>query len=157
MYRVHLPPTRELLVSRSGIVHIDRSDAKGAHFADRLEQERVAWMTTVAADGTPQTSPIWFHWDGEEFVIYSLESARVRNLATNPRVSLNLDGNGLGGDILVVAGTASIDRSYPSAARNEAFLAKYRPVMDDYGWTPEYFAGEYSVPIRVTPTKYRYW
>ncbi len=136
---------------------IDRNTDKGAHAAGRLEKERVAWMTTVAADGTPQTSPIWFVWDGREFLVYSLESARVRNLAGNPRVSINLDGNGLGGDVVVIEGTARIDRAAPAAADNSDYLAKYRPVMSDYGWTPDWFAARYSVPIKVTPTRYRYW
>lgn len=144
-------------MSRSGVATLDRNDPKAAHAAARLDSERVAWMTTVAADGTPQPSPVWFIRDGDEFLIYSLESIRVRNITARPRVSLNLDGNGLGGDIVVVEGTARIDRDAPSAAQNAAYLAKYRPVMDDYGWTPEWFASRYPVPIRVTATKYRHW
>lgn len=137
--------------------HPDRSDPKADHAAARLERDLVAWLTTVAADGTPQTSPIWFLWHGEQFLLYSLESARVRNIEGNSRVSLNLDGNGRGGDIVVVEGTARIDRSLPSAADHAEYLAKYRPTMEAYRWTPEWFAGRYSVPIRITPTKYRYW
>lgn len=144
-------------MSRDATAHIDKDDAKGANAAARLQYDRVAWMTTVREDGTPQTSPVWFLWDGEAFLVYSLDSARVRNIEASPRVSLNLDGNGLGGDIVVVEGTAGIDQTLPSAAENDAYLEKYRPVMDDYGWTPEWFAGRYSVPIMITPTKYRYW
>ena len=144
-------------MSRSGIAHIDRSSPRGAHAAERLETERIGWLTTVAPDGTPQSSPIWFLWDGYVFSIYSLESVRVRNITVQPRVSITLDGNGLGGDIVIVEGTATIDRSMPSAADNPRYLAKYQPVMDGYGWTPEYFAGEYPVPLTVAPTRYRYW
>lgn len=144
-------------MSRSGVTQIDRTDDAGARAAERLGSERVGWLTTVAGDGTPQTSPVWFLWDGEGIVLYSLDSVRVRNIASNPRVSLNLDGNRLGGDIVVVEGTATIARDLPSAAENDAYLAKYEPVMDDYGWTPEWFAKRYSVPVRVAPTKYRYW
>lgn len=134
---------------------LDRTTPKGAHAAQRLENERIAWLTTVAGDRTPQTSPIWFLWDGDEALVYSLESARVRNIERNPRVSLNLDGNGLGGDIVIIEGDARIDRDAPSAAENRAYLAKYQPVMDDYGWTAEWFAEHYPVPIRVTPTRVR--
>ncbi len=144
-------------MARAGIEHIDVQDEKGARVAQRLRTSRVAWLTTVAPDGTPQTSPVWFVWDGEGILIYSLESARVRNLAEHGRVSLNLDGNGMGGDIVVIEGTARIDRALPSAAENPDYLAKYQPVMDDRGWTSEWFARRYSVPILVTPTKYRYW
>lgn len=144
-------------MSQTGADRIDRDDEVGARAVERLEQERIGWLTTVAADGTPQTSPIWFLWDGDEFLLYSLDSARVRNLTSKARVSLNLDGNGMGGDIVVVEGTARLDETAPTAAENPAYLAKYEPVMDEYGWTPEWFAGRYSVPIWITPTKYRYW
>jgi PPOX class probable F420-dependent enzyme len=144
-------------VSQTGTARIDSDDEAGARAVERLERERIGWMTTVAADGTPQTSPIWFLWDGDEFLLYSLDSARVRNLTNKARVSLNLDGNGTGGDVVVVEGTARLDETAPTAAENPAYVAKYKPVMDEYGWTPEWFAGRYTVPIRITPTKYRYW
>ena len=144
-------------MSRTGSAQLDLSDEKAAYAARRLETSRIAWLTTVRSDGTPQTSPIWFFWDGDDFLVYSLDSTRVRNVETQPRVALNLDGNGLGGDVVVVEGTAHIDRKAPSAAHHLAYLEKYRPVMDEYGWTPEWFAARYSVPIRITATKYRYW
>jgi PPOX class probable F420-dependent enzyme len=148
-------------MSEAGSRRIDPDEEAGTRAIQRLESERIAWLTTVAADGTPQTSPIWFLWnndrDGGDFLLYSLDSARIRNLAVHPRVALNLDGDAMGGDILVVEGTASIDDRAPSAAENPDYLAKYKPVMDDYGWTPEWFVGRYSVPVRIKPTKYRYW
>lgn len=144
-------------MSQAGTAHIDHNDNGGGRAAARLTNERIAWLTTVAADGTPQTSPIWFHWDGDGILLYSLDSPRIRNIARSPRVSLHLDGNGMGGDIVIVEGTARIDTATPPAAENADYLAKYKPVMDDYGWTPEWFAGRYSVPIRIAPTKYRFW
>jgi PPOX class probable F420-dependent enzyme len=144
-------------MSRSGIAEIDSSDERGARAVERLSNDRIGWLTTVASDGTPQVSPIWFLWDSNEILVYSLESPRARNIASHPRVSLNLDGNGLGGDIVIVEGTARIDAGVPGAADNAAYAAKYLPVMEDYGWTPEWFAGRYSVPIRITPTRFRYW
>jgi PPOX class probable F420-dependent enzyme len=144
-------------MSRSGIAEIDSTDERGARAVERLSNDRIGWLTTVASDGTPQVSPIWFLWDSNEILVYSLESPRARNIASHPRVSLNLDGNGLGGDIVIVEGTARIDADVPSAADNAGYVAKYRLVMEDYGWTPEWFAGRYSVPIRITPTRFRYW
>ena len=142
---------------RSGVPAIDPTDPKGAAVIGRLNDERVGWLTTVKADGTPQSSPVWFLWNGDSILVYSLESARARNIEHHPRVSLNLDGNGLGGDIVVVEGTASIDNNHVSCVDNPEYLAKYKPVMDEYGWTPEWFAERYRVPIVITPTKYRYW
>lgn len=144
-------------MSQTGTPRIDPDDVAGARAIERLSGERVGWLTTIAGDGTPQTSPIWFLWDGAAFLLYSLKSTRVRNLNERSRVSLHLDGNGMGGDIVVVEGNARVDNTLTSAAENAEYLAKYKPVMDDYGWTPEWFAGRYSVPIRIEPTKYRYW
>lgn len=132
-------------------------DATGRHAARRLRQDLIAWMTTVSPAGQPQTSPVWFWWDGDEFRVYSLESARVRNIEENPKVTLNLDGNGIGGDIVIVEGEAIVDRSLSSAAADEEYVAKYRHRMDENGWTPEWFATHYPVPIRIHPTRYRYW
>ncbi len=144
-------------MSQTGTPRIDSTDERTRDVIQRLDTERIGWLTTVAIDGTPQVSPIWFLWDGEEFLIYSLDSPRVRNIGASARVSLNLDGNGRGGDIIIVEGTARTDHMAPSAAENPAYLAKYKPVMDEHGWAPEWFAGRYSVPIRVAPTKFRFW
>lgn len=144
-------------MSRTGLSHIDESSEAGARAAERLSSDRVAWLTTVASDGTPQTSPIWFLWDGNEILIYSLESPRARNVAAHHRVSLHLDGNGLGGDILIVEGDARIDDAAPIAVDNPDYVAKYGSAMSERDWTPEWFAGRYSVPIRVRPTRFRYW
>jgi PPOX class probable F420-dependent enzyme len=143
--------------SRTGVATIDPNDPRGAEVIGRLRNDRISWLTTVAADGTPQTSPIWFLWNGDEIFLYSLESARARNVANHPRVSLHLDGNGMGGDIVVIEGTASIDDQAPSCADNPEYLAKYGPVMEANGWFPEWFAERYSVPVRIAVTKYRYW
>jgi hypothetical protein len=32
--------------------------------AQRLREDAVIWLTTVAANGTPQPNPVWFLWDG---------------------------------------------------------------------------------------------
>jgi PPOX class probable F420-dependent enzyme len=142
---------------RSGIKALDPNDLRAADVIERLTNDRVTWLTTVAPDGTPQTSPVWFLWSGDRILVYSRESPRVRNIGKHPRVSLNLDGNSLGGDIIVIEGTAVIDREQPAAADNTEYLSKYQPVIDDYGWTAEGFASDYSAPIIITPTKYRYW
>ena len=125
---------------------------------DRLATEPIIWLTTVRANGQPQTSPVWFLPAGDELVIYSLpDTARVANIEANPRVALNLDGNGQGGAIVTVGGLARIDKEYPSADEVPAYVEKYRSFMARNGWTPEVFAARYSVPIRVSLTRSRAW
>lgn len=126
--------------------------------AERLASDVVIWMTTVSPDGQPQTSPVWYIIEDGEFLIYSLpDTARVRNITTNRKVALNLDGNGRGGDIVTIEGEARIDPSASSASQHPAYLAKYGSLMERNGWTPDWFAGRYSSPIRVTFTRGRAW
>ncbi len=122
----------------------------------RLEEELVIWMTTVSSDG-PQSSPVWFLLDGDELLVYSLDSARVRNIATTPAVAVNLNSNRYGGHVLTMEGVARIDDGALAADHNEPYVAKYRDRIAAAGWTPESFARDYPVPIRIAITKVRAW
>jgi hypothetical protein len=52
-------------------------------------------------------------------------------------------------------GVARIDPAGPPASANAAYLAKYAGKIAGSGWTAEYFAGEYPVVVRVSPTRWR--
>ena len=133
---------------------IDLTTNLGKRAAKRLQDEYVIWLTTVSRDGTPQPNPVWFYWDGKEFSIYSQPSAhKVDNIARNPKVSLSFHADSEGGDIVVLTGTASLDK-HPSQ-HNPKYLQKYRDHIPKIGLTPESLAASYSVLIRVTPTKLR--
>ena len=100
--------------------------------------------------------PVWFLWDGDDsFLIYSRPgAAKLRNVEQRPRVSLHLDGNGEGGDIVVVLGDAALSDDPPAHALPD-YIAKYADFIVRNSWTPESFAADYSVPLRVTATKLR--
>jgi PPOX class probable F420-dependent enzyme len=135
---------------------IDLSSDFGARAARHLREEMVAWLTTVTPKGAPLPSPVWFLWDGAESVLmYSMASTRITNLQDNPRVTLNFDGDGHGGDIVVFSGAATIDRELPPADANESYLSKYRDGITGLGLTPEVFAERYSEPVRITLTGLR--
>ena len=137
-------------------MQIDTSTEFGARVARRLDEEYIAWLTTVGADGTPQPSPIWYLWDGETFLIYSQPNTpKLRHIAANPRVSINLDGDGKGGDIIIFTGDAQIDESAPPAHQHDAYAQRYAEGFRRINKTPEQFAAVYSVPIRVRPTRLR--
>jgi PPOX class probable F420-dependent enzyme len=132
------------------------ADTFSKRTADRLDLESIGWLTTVTSSGTPLTSPVWFLFDGETILVYSLAGTpRTANIATNPRVSFHLDGDGLGGDVVVIEGDAVIDEGAPKCYDVPAYMDKYQRFMDNYGWTPEYFSERYPVPIRITPTRVR--
>jgi PPOX class probable F420-dependent enzyme len=122
----------------------------------RLREDVVAWLTTVREDGLPQPSPIWFLWQGGEFLVYSRpRTPKLRNIARSPLVSLNLDGDGRGGDIVIVSGEARIAEDAAPADRVAAYVEKYEPGFRRIGMSAEEFARAYSVAIRVRPTALR--
>ena len=69
-------------------------------------------------------------------------------------MSLNLDGNGSGGDIVVAVGDAAVTDD-PPAHELPDYVEKYAPLIERNRWTPESFAAEYSVPIRIRVTRIR--
>jgi PPOX class probable F420-dependent enzyme len=127
------------------------SGAFGDRVRSRLRDEMVIWFTTVGADGTPQPNPVWFVWDGaDSLLIYNRADAnRVAHVAARPEVSLHFDGNGRGGDIVVLAGTARRDTNQPPPHENNDYLAKYRDAMIRVSGSSEQFADDYPVPIVI--------
>jgi PPOX class probable F420-dependent enzyme len=129
---------------------VDESSEFGTRVARHLREDKVVWLTTVSRSGGPLPSPVWFLWDsGESVLVYSMESARVRNVASNSNVSLNFDGDRRGGDIVVLSGTAVEEPEAPPADANADYLTKYGAMIEEIGYTPTSFAEEYCVPLRV--------
>ena len=137
---------------------LDTTTEAGARAERRLWEEEVAWMTTVRPDGQPQSVPVWFLWDGETFLVYSRPGARkLKNIAENPRVGLNLNSNANGGDVVRAEGTAEIEEGAPPATEVGAYVEKYREAISRIGFDPDGFAQAYSAAVRVTPTRWRTW
>lgn len=124
------------------------------HAKKRLTEDEIGWLTTVSADGRPSTAPVWFLLESDDsIVLFSRDpSIRVDNVKANGRVTLALNSDPRGADIVVVNGDAEIDVGCPSVPNHESYLAKYRPRLDSNGWTPEWFAGRYPTAIRITVT-----
>ena len=110
----------------------------------------------VAPKGGPLPMPVWFLWEGGETVrMFSRDGARIRNLEANPLVSLNFDGDGRGGDIVVLSGRATVERDGPKTPEVGAYVEKYAEHIERIGHTPESFGDDYSVPVRIELTKLR--
>ena len=98
------------------MITLNPDNPKHAEALRRLREETIIWLTTVTASGQPQSTPLWFLWDGEEFLIYgSKDGPKTRNIERNPRVSLHLEGNGRGGGNVIFEGTARVDSDGPRA------------------------------------------
>jgi PPOX class probable F420-dependent enzyme len=136
----------------------DPSTPFGERVARRLRDERLIWFTTVDAKGTPQPTPVWFLWDAASstILIYSRADAkRLVHLQQNSRVALNFDGNGSGGDIIVITGNAQVSSDDPPADQLSAYVEKYRDFIARRYSTPANFASIYSVALRIHPLTIR--
>jgi PPOX class probable F420-dependent enzyme len=152
-------PRPDIVVERMDTSRLlDASSPFGQRAQQRLRDERVIWLTTIGADGTPQPNPVWFLWDSSasSFLVYSLPDAqRLRHIERNPRVALHFDGNGQGGNIVVFGAEARRSTSDPSADQVTAYVDKYRDFIARNFGTPEAFAQRYSVALRITPDRVR--
>ena len=133
---------------------LDPDDAWGAYALARLREEQIGWLTTVTADGQPQTMPIWFLWaDGEVLIYGDRRARRNANIEANAKVSFHLSANATGGDILVIEGEARVDLDYPLPPQNAPYLEKYGALIDELVGGPARMAQTYNVPIRITPAR----
>lgn len=123
----------------------------GERVARRLREEYVVWLTTVGADGTPQHNPVWFVWDGESSItVYNrLDAHRLAHLDANPHLSLHFDGNGRGGDVVVIAARARRAPELSAPHENRGHLAKYRDGMRRVSGSERQFTEEYGVPVVI--------
>jgi PPOX class probable F420-dependent enzyme len=138
------------------MLDLDLNTEFGARVERRLREERVIWLTTVRPDMTPQPSLVWFLWDAGKLLIYSKPNTpKLRNIAQNPTVALHFDSDTHGGNVIVLTGTAIIDRQAPSLDKIPAYAEKYATNIAGMKLTPASFGQAYSVPIRVTPARLR--
>ncbi|MGE3797930.1 MAG: TIGR03667 family PPOX class F420-dependent oxidoreductase [Thermomicrobiales bacterium] len=132
------------------MITIDTTTPFGARVRQHLDQDIIIWLVTVDGAGTPQPSPVWFlPYDDAVLIFSKPETAKLRNIERNPKVALHFDGNGHGGDIVIITGIARIDRDLPSAAELPRYIVKYADHIKNLNMTNESFAAAYSVPILV--------
>jgi len=135
---------------------IDATTKAGARTMERLGTELIAWLTTVNAEGQPQSSPVWFLWEDGEIMLCSLATTpRVRNVRANPHVALNLNSNAEGGDIVTFEGEARIVEHELPPATETVYRAKYLDKIHECGWTWESFRRDYPVVVRIAITRVR--
>ena len=124
----------------------------------RLESDLNGWLTTVRADGQPQSSLVWFYWDdGVVWVRSKAGAPKVRNLAEPAGVAFNLNSNEVGGDVVTLQGQAQIVDDPPEDVV-AAYLAKYNErITEHLDMTHEDMLAEYPVTIRIDVTRARAW
>jgi PPOX class probable F420-dependent enzyme len=144
--------------SKKGKYMLDVTTEWGQHAEQRLRTNIIGWLTTVGSDGRPYTVPVWFLWDGNVALIFSQpQKQKIRNLRKNARVTLALDETKQGEDVVIVEGTAEVLDTPDISATLPAYVEKYGAMIQDMGSTPESMAADFSVGIRLTPTKFKSW
>ncbi len=59
--------------------------------AHLLEGRHLAIITTIGSDGYPQSTPVWYMPEGESVgIIADADSVKVRNIRSNPRISITI-------------------------------------------------------------------
>ncbi|HSB88531.1 MAG TPA: TIGR03667 family PPOX class F420-dependent oxidoreductase [Anaerolineales bacterium] len=132
----------------------------GRRVRRRLKREKVIWLTTVGRKGTPQPRPVWFVWEerkGTLLLFSQRETRKLEHLKRNRRVAVQFNTDPDGDDVVVFTGEARIDRRHLPAHRVPNYVRKYKTGMRSLGMTPEAFAEEYEVPIRVRLQRLRGW
>jgi PPOX class probable F420-dependent enzyme len=128
----------------------------GARVQRRLQSDKVIWLTTVGVDGTPQPNPVWFLWQDDGILVYNRPAAhRLTHLRERPRVALNLNSDGNGGDIVVLTGTAGLLPDHPGPHQDEQYLRKYGVDMARISGDVEQFGAAYSIAVRIAVDRVR--
>jgi PPOX class probable F420-dependent enzyme len=141
---------------------IDFNSELGRKAKKHLKQEYFIWLTTVDSHNTPQPRPVWFIFEKDSILIFSQPQAfKVKHIAHNPNVSLNfntLDEKGEE-DLIIFHGKASLVSNAQPANKASAYLRKYRTGIKSLSSssTPEQFAKEYSIAIRISLDSLRGW
>lgn len=136
---------------------IDWNNDLGRRALARIQREEVIWLTTISMRGIPQPRPVWFVWENETFLIYSLAAAhKLQHIAGNPNVALHFNTAAGGGeDVQVFLGTARVDAAAPAVKHNRAYREKYREGIIAIGMTEDTYSAKFNVAIRVTPVRLR--
>ncbi|GCE30201.1 putative pyridoxamine 5'-phosphate oxidase [Dictyobacter alpinus] len=60
-------------------------------YKDILKSKSGAHVATIGPQGEPQSSPVWFEWDGQH-ILFSLTKKRQKhhNLKRDPRIALSI-------------------------------------------------------------------
>jgi PPOX class probable F420-dependent enzyme len=134
---------------------LDTTTDRGKHIQRRLEKELIIWLATSGIEGRPHAVPVWYLWDGDSFLIYSLPGQKVRDIEANPKVALHFNSTNDGGDVVRIDGDATRLRRHPPAYKVPDYVRKYASLIKSYGWTPESFSKDYNVVLRVRATRFR--
>ena len=117
--------------------------------ADLLAQPTFAHLATVRPDGSPQSSVMWFDWDGERIrMTHTKSRQKFRNLADEPRVALSIADPADPYRFLEVRGVVE------SVTDDDAEASFYQSLQRQYGNVYPIPDAPERVIITIRPDKY---
>jgi PPOX class probable F420-dependent enzyme len=119
-----------------------------ASHQDLLERPLFAHLATLRPDGSPQSSVMWFAWDGRRVRFsHTRTRQKYRNLLADGRVSFHIQDPDNGYRTLEVRGRVGSMDPDPDAVF-------YRSLQQRYGFDVPVFDADVRVVIVVEPTSY---
>jgi PPOX class probable F420-dependent enzyme len=119
-----------------------------ASHADLLDKPTFAHLATVRPDGAPQSSVMWFGWDGSRIrMTHTRTRQKFGNLAAEPRVALSIADPADGYRFLEVRGAVEKIDDDPGGEF-------YRSLQQRYGLDFPILDADVRVIITIRPERY---
>ena len=118
-----------------------------------LAEPRNAMVAAIRADGRPQMTPNWFHWDGVRFYVSTTKRRRkYENFSRDARVQLAID-DATGFRTVLVDGTVEIRDDHEAVLEQfKAIRAKHSREQRDEDLLEE-LRREQRILLVITPDK----
>jgi PPOX class probable F420-dependent enzyme len=118
-------------------------------YRDLLEGPNFAHLATVRPDGSPQSSVMWFAWDGSTIKLtHTKTRQKFANLESEPRVALSIADPADGYRFLEVRGTVE------SIEDDDDKASFYKNLQARYGMDYEITDADVRVIITIAPTSF---
>jgi hypothetical protein len=117
-----------------------------------LRSKIPARLAYVWTDGTPRVVPIWFHWNGREFVLGTPPKApKMKALVKNPKVALTIDDNTFPHKVLLIRGTARLETVDGVVPEYATAAERYFGPQQGQAWVKQ-LGGMLPNMVRITVT-----
>ena len=106
-------------------------------YKDLLETTALAHIATIGPDGAPQSTPVWFDWDGEHLLFsQTTDRQKYRNLKRDPRIAISIVDPANPYRYLEIRGVVTKIEEDPERAFINSMAKKYMG-QDVYPYRPE--------------------
>ena len=118
-------------------------------FVEILQGPYTGVLTTLFADGSPQSTPLWFLLDGDD-ILFSTTSGKqkLRNIARDPRATFAVYNPTNDMSYVEVRGTITVSQD-PTANTRDRIVQKHG-YTDGSSFDPP---GTQRFTLRLSPTK----